>query len=165
MKTFLILLIGFCAITSAARVHADSKRTAEFILSDPTKYQGREVTLDVAMVQPVKWVSPLSDYAFFHAVTLDRRDDNFGGAILVAVPAAESTAFAKKYGTDFEGRNNTRSLRGTLVAVGGGKHRGHGIWTVDTTDKLLVDIEAKKAEMPAEAFAADGPGGPRRPMR
>jgi hypothetical protein len=167
-----LTLIGSCILMSAVMVHAQSKRTAEFILSNPGEYQGKEVTLDVAMVQPVKWVSPLTDYAFFHAMTFDRRDDKFGGGILVAVPSGESASFAKKYGTNFEGRNNSRTMRGTLVAAGGGKHRGAGIWTIDTTGNLLADIEAKKAEMPGEAFANGGAGpgrpggpGPRRPMR
>ncbi len=165
MKTPFLLIASTLLIT-ATGAFADSKRTAEFILSDPKAYEGKEVTLDVAMVKPVKWVSPLPEYAFFHAVTLDRRDRKPGGTILVAIPADTSAAFAKKYGTDFEGRNNMTSLRGSFIAIGGGDRPRPKIWIVDTTGNLLQTIADKKASMPDAAFdegaMGAGPGGPRK---
>jgi hypothetical protein len=160
MKT-LLPLTAVLVLASGLVAQADSKRTAKFILSDPRAYEGKEITLDVAMVHPVKWVSPMANFAFFHARTLDRRDRKPGGSILVAVPADKSAAFAKKYGTNFEGRNQSTTLRGTLVAVGGSKQRPRpGIWIIDTTGNLLAEIDSKKASFPEGAFEGDTDGAP-----
>lgn len=156
-----LLALGF------SNLWADSKRTAEFILSDPKTYEGQQVTLDVALVKPVHWVSPLPDFAFFHALTIDRTDGRPGGGILVAIPASESASFAKKYGTDFEGRNDKTTLRGAFIAIGGG-HRPGKIWIVDTTGELENKMREMKKEFPEEAFGGEegsgpgprGPGGP-----
>ncbi|GAB4170170.1 MAG: hypothetical protein Fur0032_08960 [Terrimicrobiaceae bacterium] len=159
------LLTATILALAAVNLWADSKRTAEFLLSDPKTYEGREVTLDVAMVRPVQWVSPLPDYAFFHAMTIDRTDGKGGGAILVALPTSESAAFAKKYGTDFEGRNNKTTLRGKFMAAGGNHHRK--VWIVDTTNELETKLRDMKKDLPEAAFAGEGgPGGrPGRPFR
>jgi hypothetical protein len=96
-----LTLFGSLAISEAA----DSKRTAEYLLSSPLTHEGKAVTVDVAAVKPVQWKSPLPELTFFHALTMDRIDRKPGGGILVAVPTAEAASFAKKYGTDFEGRH------------------------------------------------------------
>jgi hypothetical protein len=142
-------LTALILLASSALGYADSKKTAEFLLVDPKSHVDQEVTLDVTHVKPVHWKSPLAEIAFFHAVTIDRRDGKFGGAILVAVPAEEATKFAKKYGLDFDGRNSTTTLRGTFALVSG---RGaSGLWIVDTSGKLAKLIADKKAEFPVEA--------------
>lgn len=147
--------------------YSDSKRTAEYLLVDPKSHVDKEVTLDVSFVKPVHWKSPLAEISFFHAATMDRTDRKFGGSILVAVPAEEATKFAKKYGTDFEGRNSTTALRGTFILVNG--NGPSGFWMLDTTGKLSKLIADKKFEFPAgankpgELGGGQGKGG--RPFR
>lgn len=150
---FLPLILAAACATSA---FAQSKRTAEYILSNPAAYEGKAVTLDVSMVKPVHWKSPLPEFQFFHALTLDRQARQPGGAILVAIPASESSSFAKKYGMNFEGRHNSTTLRGTLVAAARPGPRHLRIFLVDTTGNLLTSIEKAKAELPEEAFADSG---------
>lgn len=139
--------------------HAESKRTVEYILSDLVAYQNKEVTLDVAFVKPVHWVSPYAGLAFFHAMTIDRTDKKSGGGILVAVPAVDSAKFAKKYGTDFDGRSDKDTLRGELLAAGSAGHRK--IWVLDTTGKLSEMMAAQKKDFPEEAMNSDLGGGPK----
>ncbi len=142
-------------LISSSLVSADSKRTAEFLLSDPKAYQDQSVIVDVAMVKPVRWVSPLPEIAFFHALTIDRSDKKPGGGILVAVPSVDSAKFAKKYGTDFEDKNSSATLKGTLIAAGGNEHHGHrGVWVIDTTGRLETLIKDRKVAIPDES----GPG-------
>lgn len=160
MKHLFSLSIAL-VLASTVVASADSKRTAEFILSDPKAYQDQPVTLDVAMVKPVRWISPLPEIAFFHALTIDRRDKKPGGAILVAVPSGDSAKFAKKYGTDFEGKNSSTTLRGTFIAVGAREEKGRGVWVVDTTGRLDALIKERKATLPDDA--ADGQKGEGRP--
>ena len=154
-------------LLSTAAASADSKRTAEFLLSDPKAYQDQPVTLDVAMVKPVRWVSPLPEIAFFQALTIDRSDKKPGGGILVAVPSGESAKFAKKYGTDFKGRNSSTTLRGTLIAAGGPGNPGHrGIWVIDTTGRLESLLKDRKVTVPDDGSepgqkGQEGPRGPR----
>jgi len=171
MKTAIALA---ALLATASLASADSKRTAEYILTDPTTHQDTEVTLDVAFVKPVHFVSPFPELAFFHALTMDRTDKRPGGGILVAIPAEQATAFAKKYGTDFDGRSDMDTLRGTLVAAGPGP-RGK-IWLVDNSGKFLQLTEERKKNLPEEAAemadfgggagvpAGPGPRGPG-PMR
>src|SRR5690606_7194683 len=102
LRTTCTVALALLALVSTS--HAESKRTAEYILSDPAAYQNKEVTLDVAFVKPVHWVSPFAGMAFFQAMTIDRTDKKMGGVILVAIPAVDAAKFAKKYGTDFDGR-------------------------------------------------------------
>jgi hypothetical protein len=167
MKT-LPALAATVLLAASSLALADSKRTAEYLLIDPKSHVEQEVTLDVSLVKPVHWKSPLDEVSFFHALTIDRTDDKFGGAILVAVPSEDAAKFAKKYGMDFEGRNSTTTLRGTFLLVGG---RGpSGFWIVDTTGKLMKLIAEKKIDLPADADKAGdvGPGfgrGPRHPRR
>ncbi|MEX1117564.1 MAG: hypothetical protein WEB60_02105 [Terrimicrobiaceae bacterium] len=149
-------------LLSSALVSADSKRTAEFLLSNPKAYQDQSVTVDVALVKPVRWVSPIPELAFFHALTIDRSDKKPGGGILVAVPSGDSAKFAKKYGTDFEGKNSSTMLKGTFLAAGGGGHAGHrGVWVIDTTGKLETLIKDRKISIPDEP--SPGPAGRDRP--
>jgi hypothetical protein len=150
-------LAAAALITLTSFAHAESKRVAEFLLSDPNAYEGKEVTLDVSFVQPVRWVSPFPEIAFFQAMTIDRTDKKGGGGILVAVPAEASAKFAKKYGTDFDGRYDKDTLRGVFIAAGGGRHRK--IWMVDTTGKLLELMATRKKDLPEGAQGDDSLGG------
>ena len=148
-------------LATATLASAESKRTAEYILTDPAKFQGQEVTLDVALVKPVHFVSPFPEIAFFHALTIDRGDKKPGGGILVAVPAASANAFAKKYGTDFDGRSDMDTLRGTLVAAGPGP-RGK-IWVLDNSGELVSLMEQRKKDLPPDAAEAGNFGMMPRP--
>ena len=164
MKTSFFLL-NICAgilglaVTASA---AESKRTAEYLLTTPEAYQGKEVTLDVAFVKPVHWVSPLPGVSFFHALTIDRMDRRPGGEILVAVPTDDAAAFARKYGTDFERRYESDSLKGTFMAAGG-KEGPRKIWLIDMTGQLQKLIDEKKLQFPKDAFGGPGAGGRRGP--
>ena len=168
MKTLPILLLTL--VLTAAGALADSKRTAVHVLTDPSLYQDKEVTLDVAFVRPVHFVSPFPELAFFHALTVDRTDDKPAGSLLVAIPSANATSFARKYGTDFDGRGEKDTLRGTLVAAGPGP-RGK-IWVVDTSGQLLKLIDERKKNLPEDADSGQiqgdgggmGMGKPRGPM-
>ena len=148
--------------SAAASLAADSKRTAEFLLSSPLNHEGKEVTVDVALVKPVNWKSPFPELTFFQAMTMDRSDYKPGGVILVAVATEKSAAFAKKYGTDFEGRRDTDSLKGLFMVSGRRK-----IWVIDTTGQLEKLQTERKVSLPDEAagphMGGEFPGGPKGP--
>lgn len=146
------------AVSSAA--FSESKKTADFLRLDPKSHADKEVTVDVSMVKPVRWKSPVEDIAFFHALTIDRDGDKSGGAILVAVPAADSEKFAKKYGMNFEGRKDKTTLRGIFILASRGGPSG--LWMIDTTGKIPLLLADKKLELPAAA-ADNGDFGPKPP--
>ncbi len=150
LSTVALALFGSLAASPAA----DSKRTAEYLLSSPLSFEGKSVTLDVAMVKPARWKSPIAEVTFFHAMTMDRVDRKPGGDILVAVPTAEAASFAKKYGTDFEGRFDSDSLKGMLMAAGPRK-----VWMIDTTGQLQKLMAEHKVMLPDEAGGHMAMGG------
>jgi hypothetical protein len=164
MKTTQILIIVFLAVSTPLSFAADSKHTAEYIIANSSEYEGKEIVLDVSFVKPVQWKSPIPELAFFHVITVDRRDDKLGGGILVAVKAADSGGFAKKYGMDFDGRRDSDSLRGVFLAAPGrgsdAKARGR-VWFVDTTGTAAELIKAKKLEL-IEEGSGGGERGDRR---
>lgn len=153
-------LLPLVLALSAPWLLADSKRTAEHVLATPSDYAGKEITLDVAFVKPVQWKSPVPELAFFYALTIDRSDDRPGGHLLVAIPASEAGAFAKKYGMDFDGRNDRDTLRGVFLAAPGREEKRR-IWFVDTTGQAFELIKAKKLELVDDG----GPMGGGRPPR
>jgi hypothetical protein len=152
LRCLAVVLLGTSGLS-----HADSKRTAEYLLSSPTQHEGQSVTVDVAVVQPVRFKSPFPELAFFHAMTIDRSDRKPGGVIMVAVPAEDGPKFAKKYGTDFEGRNDSDQLKGTLVASGPRR-----IYVIDTSGQLQKLQEERKQALPDDALM-NGPVGPKGP--
>lgn len=155
-----LLTVVACFGLLSPSAQAESKRTAEYYLTTPATFEGKEVTLDVAMVKPVQWKSPLPEIAFFHAATIDRVDRKPGGEIMVAIPSANAEAFARKYGTEFKGRNDMTPLKGILTAVGGGQEGRHPkMWIIDATDGLLQKaIAEKRLNFPEEA-GRPGQGG------
>lgn len=157
MKTTQLLAMLLLAVSAPLSLAGDSKHTAEYIIANSAEYEGKEVQLDISFVKPVQWKSPIPDLAFFHAITVDRRDKKMGGSILVAVRAADSGAFAKKYGMDFDGRGDNDSLKGLFLTAprreSAEKARGR-IWFVDTTGTAAELIKAKKLEL-----IEDGPNG------
>ena len=167
MKTLHCLPLVLLAAVAPMLQAGDSKRTAEYILTTPTDFEGKEVTLDVAFVKPVHWKSRNPELAFFHVMTLDRRDRKPGGAILVVIPSEDASKFAKKYGTDFEGRTESNPFSGILLAAPGGKMHGK-IWLVDSTGKVADLVKQHKLVIEDEGDGMGGPGpgpGPRGPRR
>lgn len=165
MKT-IVTYMSIILVVASGAAHSESKRTANFLRLDPKSHSDKEVTVDVSMVKPVHWKSPVEDIAFFHAQTIDRSEDKSGGSILVAIPAAESATFAKKYGMTFEGRNHKTSLKGTFILASG--KRPSGFWMLDTTGRIPQLLADKKLELPANADNDGDPGrhpdkGPRKP--
>jgi len=180
MKTRLLLTAGLAVLGSTALSRAESKRTADYLLTTPFNFEGKDVTVDVAFVKPVHWVCPIPGVSFFHAVTIDRSDYRSGGVILVAIPTDRAAAFAKKYGTD--PKRDADTLKGTFLAVGGrrpgpppaaepateapaGPKRGKKIWIIDTTGKLQKLGAENSLEIPEEVVSEGiippgGPGGP-----
>ena len=140
-------------------LHAsDSKRTAEYILTTPADFEGKEVTLDVSFVKPVHWKSQVPELAFFHAMTIDRRDYKPGGEILVVIPSEDASHFAQRSGTDFKSRNYSNSLKGTLVAAPGGRMHAK-IWILDTTGKIADLVKQNKLRIEEEGGGGGGAGG------
>lgn len=145
MKAITKLTMTFL-IAACTSGYADTNRTADFLRINPQNHLDKEVTVDVSMVKPVHWKSPLPDVAFFHALTIDRTEDKAGGSILVAVDAAEAGKFAKKYGTNFEGRNDKDKLTGSFILVSG--NGASGLWIIDTTGRIAQLIKEKKLVLP-----------------
>lgn len=182
MKTRLLIIASLAVLGSTVISPAESKRTADYLLTTPLNFEGKDVTVDVAFVKPVHWVSPIPGISFFHAITIDRSDYQPGGVILVAIAADGSAAFAKKYGT--EPRRDADSLKGIFQAAGGrppgpppageaatdkpaGPKHGTKIWIIDTTGQLQKLAEQHRLELPDENVDAavlppGGPGGPGR---
>jgi len=157
MKTFVPLIAVTLLLTGHTSFAAESKRTAEYILANPKAYDNKEVSLDVAFVKPVQWVSPIPSPAFFHAVTIDRHDKKMGGSILVAVDSPDSAKFAKKYGMDFDGRRDRDTLKGKFIQLPRGKNGGREIWAIDTTGTLLDTVKQAQVTLPAGGGKV-GPG-------
>ena len=158
MKTLHCLPLVLLAAAAPMLQASDSKRTAEYILTTPTDFEGKEVNLDVAFVEPVHWKSPVPELAFFRAITLDRRDYRPGGQILVAIRSTDAAQFAQKYGTDFKSRNHSTPLKGTLVAAPGGQMHAK-IWIVDTTGKVVDLVSQNKLKIEDEGGGPDGGAG------
>ena len=154
----IILPMLFAALPLMLRA-SDSKRTAEYLLSTPFQFEGKEVTLDVAFVKPVHWKSPISEIAFFHAITLDRLDHKPGGEIMVVIPSEDAAKFSKKFGASFEGRNESNSLKGIFTTAPGGRD-GRKVWLLDTTGKIGDLVKQNKLVIEDGERSEGGPGGP-----
>lgn len=168
MKTPSLLAVVVLGFSSPFLHAADSERTAEYILTTPQEFEGKAVELDVSFVKPVRWKSPVPELAFFHAFTIDRKDRKPGGVIPVAVAAADAASFAKKYGTDFDGRYDKDDLVGTLLASPGHAPRKQ-VWFVDTSGLAAELIKQGKMHleddgkgMPEEREFRGKPRGPKR---
>lgn len=143
MKILTTLLTGLCLTTSTLVWATESKRTADYILTTPLQFEGKNVDLDVAFVKPVHWKSPDPDISFFHAMTVDRHDKKRAGVILVAIPTEEAAKFARRYGTDFDGRGEYDKLSGILTTAPGKKMKSRE-WIIDTTGKVAELVKSKK---------------------
>jgi len=70
----------------------------------------------------------------------------------------DSVKFAKKYGTNFEGRNESNSLKGLFMTAPGSEKRGK-VWMVDTTGKV-ADLVAQNKLVIEENPGGGGRSGP-----
>ncbi len=141
----IVILTSFAPLLHAV----ESKHTADYILSNPSEFEGKEVTVEVACVKPVQWKSSIPELAFFHATTYDRRNHKPDGTILVVIPAVESGHFAKKYGTEFHGKFTVPNLlKGTFLAAKGHLGYGNKRWVIDTTGQAAALIQAHKLHIP-----------------
>lgn len=159
MKTLLSLSVAFATVAclTTSTMAAESKHNAEYFLSTPMEFENKDISLDVAFVKPVHWKSPIPELAFFHAITIDKRDKKPGGGILIVIPAEDAGKFVKKYGTDFDGRSDSDSLKGVFVATPARGPKGR-VWFVDTTGQALTLLEKYKAEIMDDGDMG-GPGG------
>jgi len=134
MKTPLFYFLLCMMVLTPVLYGSESNRTANYFLTSPTNFDGKSITVDVAFVRPQSWKSPYPEYAFFVAITHDRLTRKTGGPILVMVDATEAQNFAKKYGTEFKGRNFSTALQGTFGTCPAGVRRNDS-WMIDTTGK------------------------------
>lgn len=149
MKTQILSLLTLSACLATPLHAADSKHTAKYIITNSAEYEGKEVSLDVAFLRPVHWKSPNSEISFFRASTKERGGKE-GGFILVAIRAADSEKFSRKYGLN-ESRRDTDTLKGVLrSARARGAKRGNGVWVLDTTGRLQDLLKDGKFELPDE---------------
>jgi hypothetical protein len=158
MKIITTLLTGLLASWATLAYAGESKRTAEYILATPLKFEGKNVDLDVSFVQPVNWKSPNTEIAFFHAMTMDRLDKKRGGSILVAIPAADAAKFAKRYGTDFDGRNEYDRLNGVLTAAPHIRNFRGGTWIIDMTGGKIAELVKNKQLVIEDNEGKEGEG-------
>jgi hypothetical protein len=157
MKNRFLTLITLTACLASSLHAAESKRTAAHILANSDKYEGKEVTLDVSFLKPVKWKSPIPEIAFFFAVTIDRTNDIRAGKLLIAIPETETKKFSQKYGLveSKKEKNNPDTLRGVLVpawakGANGKGMKSKGIWVIDTSGRLQNLSKTVKLELPED---------------
>ena len=162
MKIRIFLLPVLLAALSPVLHASESKRTAHYLLTTPSTFEGKEVTLDVAFVKPVPWKSPVPEIAFFHAKTIDRQERKPGGEMMIVILSEDAAKFARKYGTNFEGRNESNSLKGTFITAPGGGKRGK-VWLVDTTGKVADLIKQNKLVIEEDEGGGGRGPGPRPP--
>jgi len=106
-RTFQWVAFATLAATSSAR-----PESANHYLAAPEKYEGKTIKLDVRVVRPVPWTSPVEGVRFFFAFTEDKRHNALAGGILVAVPATESEKFVDEY--SLRATANSETLRGVF---------------------------------------------------
>ena len=159
MKIITTLLTGLLASWATLAYAGESKRTADYILATPLEFEGKNVDLDVSFVKPVNWKSPNTEIAFFHAMTMDRLDKKRGGSILVAIPAADAAKFAKRYGTDFDGRNEYDRLNGVLTTTPDNKKKFKGgTWVIDMTGGKIAELVKNKQLVIEDNEGKEGEG-------
>lgn len=101
--------IGFATLTATSNASSES---ANHYLAAPEKYEGKTIKLDVRVVRPVPWTSPVEGVRFFYAFTEDERHNALAGGILVAVPATESEKFVDEFSLRATAKSET--LRGVF---------------------------------------------------
>lgn len=115
-------------------------QTANQILANPDKYKGADVNLDVALLRPIRWDSPNKDFAIFHALTYDRRENAPGGEILLVAPESSRDQLVRRYGVTLDGRMRSASttrLRGTLQSTRGDDG---GLFYIDLTGGAAAEL-------------------------
>ncbi len=122
--------------------------SANHYLADPGKYEGKQVKLDVRVVRPVPWTSPIEAIRFFHAFTEDKKRNALAGVILVAVPASEVDRFTDEYSMSATRRSET--LRGVFRSMPTRSTRKPRVYLIDYQGRC-ADILAKHQGVAIEA--------------
>ncbi|HPA16602.1 MAG TPA: hypothetical protein PLU30_02555 [Verrucomicrobiae bacterium] len=135
-------------LCAAPTAHPES---ANHYLASPEKYEGKSVKLDVRVVRPVRWTSPLEGIRFFHAFTEDKQHNALAGAILVAVPSSAAERFVGEYSLSATAHSET--LRGILRSVSTRNKRVPRVYLVDYGGQC-ADILAKNRGVALDADAA-----------
>lgn len=98
--------------------------SARYYKSNPEKFDGKKVDVDVAFVTRINRKDRVDGVAFFVAHTVDEDNNSLGGAIVVAVLDDDTDSFMRKYGTAVERRGkgvDSKRLRGVFHLLKGGR--------------------------------------------
>lgn len=116
MKWFLLLM------ATAAMAWAQDRRVADYYLNNQEPYLGKKITLNCAYVNR-ETEQPGGDFVVFRAYTFSKGTEWNSAMISVRVPSDKSSAFAKKYGSDYTYSNyemRGRPMSGIFAQDGGG---------------------------------------------
>lgn len=127
---------------------AASAESANHYLANPEKYEGKQVKLDVRVIRPVPWKSPVEDIRFFHAFTEDKKQNALAGVILVAVPATEAEKFTGEYSLSATTKSET--LRGVFRSMPTRNKRVPRAYLIDYEGRC-TDIIAKYKDITLDA--------------
>lgn len=132
--------IAIAILFAAAAAYGES---ANYYLATPEKYEGKNIKLDVRVVRPVHWTSPVEGIRFFHVFTEDKRHNALAGAMLVAVAAGQAEKFVDEYG--LRATTASETMRGVLRSALTQKKGGSKLYFVDYEGKcadILVKVGA-----------------------
>ncbi|MCC6355927.1 MAG: hypothetical protein IT577_18725 [Verrucomicrobiae bacterium] len=119
---------------------AASAESANHYLANPEQWEGKQIKLDVRVVRPVPWQSPVEDLRFFHAFTEDKKQNALAGMILIAVPATDVKKFTDEY--SLSATRASESLRGILRSTPTRNAKRPRVFFVDYAGRC-ADIIAK----------------------
>lgn len=136
----LATLVGTSAIAPA--------ESANHYLATPEKFEGKTVKLDVRVIRPVPWTSPVDEIRFFHAFTEDKKQNALAGVILIAVPTPRVEKFTDDYSMSATRKSET--LRGVLLSVPTRSKKKPSVYIIDY-EGLCADIIAKRKGITLDA--------------
>lgn len=159
-KCILALTCTFFAVPAYAGTDA-GEDSARYYKSNPDKFDGEKVDVDVAFVTRINRKTRLDGVVFFVAHTVDEDNHVPGGSIIVAVLEGDAEHFMRKYGTALErrGKVDTKRLRGTFHQL------KRGLCYIDQSGEADALIEAYRKEhsddvIPEDPEDDDGVPGP-----
>jgi hypothetical protein len=135
-----------------------SKYTADYYRAKSSEFEGQEIKLKVSHVKPFHFKSAIPDLRFFHAFTYDKKDNVYGGWIVVAVPAGEASAFVEEFGTHPDGSGpRDRAKPKTEYLTGTFRADAKRLWFVDYKGLCKELLDARRQEFMLDPA---GPGDP-----
>lgn len=149
-KTLFALLGAFLVVPAFAGSEAGDD-SARYYKSNPEKFDGKMVDVDVAFVTRINRKDRIEGVVFFVAHTVDDDNTARGGSIIVAILEDEAESFMRKYGTAIErkGKVDTKRLRGTFHQLKGGRVY------IDESGEAHALIEAHVKERGDSAIPVD----------